>query len=25
VLADLPNEALREHLSTLLVNQLPDT
>ena len=25
VLADLPNEALREHLSTLLVEQLPGT
>ena len=25
VLDDLPNEALREHLSTLLVEQLPDT
>jgi len=25
VLDDLPNEALRGHLSTLLVNQLPDT
>ena len=25
VLADLPNEALREHLSTLLVEQLPST
>ena len=25
VLADLPNVALREHLSTLLVEQLPDT